>query len=102
MANKIKIKTSLQGDTVVVRALIEHPMDTGRQRDLDGELLPTHYIQILNFSIDGEEVFSANWTTAIARNPYVSFQFTGQSGQELKVYWQDNLDETGSKIHIID
>jgi len=93
MASNIKIKTRLKGDVAEVKSLIIHPMETGARKNPDtGELVPRHHITQLTFTNNGETVMVANFSTAVSKNPYISFRFRGaKAGDTLKVRWVDNL-----------
>ena len=50
----------------------------------------------------GKTVLSAQWGSAISKNPFLSFKFSGaKSGDSIKVSWVDNKgnsDSIDSKI----
>ena len=96
MASKIKVKAKLSGDIAEVKSLMLHPMETGSRKDPDtGEVLPAHHITQLVFTNNGKTVMVANFSTAVSRDPYFSFKFSGASaGDTLKVSWVDNLGQT--------
>ena len=96
MASTIKVKATLSGDVAEVKSLMMHPMETGTRKDPDsGELVPAHYITQLTFTNNGEPVMVANFSTAVSKNPYFSFSFSGaKAGDALKVSWVDNLGES--------
>ena len=96
MASSIKVKATLKGDVAEVKSLMMHPMETGTRKDPDsGELVPAHYITQLTFTNNGEPVMVANFSTAVSKNPYFSFSFSGaKAGDTLKVSWVDNLGES--------
>jgi sulfur-oxidizing protein SoxZ len=96
MASKIKLKTKLQGDVAEVKSLMLHPMETGARKDPDtGALIPAHHITQLTFTNNDKVVMVANFSTAVSKNPYFSFSFTGaKSGDSLKARWVDNLGES--------
>ena len=87
-----------QGPVVSVKALIKHPMETGRRRDKDtGEVVPAHFIQKVVGEHKGKVVFEAYWGTGISKNPFVSFEFSGgEKGDTVKLSWFDNLGKSGS------
>ena len=101
MDKLIKIKTRIEGDMALVRALIDHPMHTGRQQDEDGNDIKAHYIEVVDCLLDDQVVFSANWTTSISRSPYLSFRCPAQAGQTLTLRWRDNHGEEGSLAHVL-
>ncbi len=96
MASKIKIKTKLTGDVAEVKSLMLHPMETGAREDPDtAELVPAHHITQLTFANNGEIVMVANFSTAVAKNPYLAFKFKGaRAGDTMMVSWVDNLGAT--------
>ena len=97
MDRDIKIKTAREGDNILVRALIDHPMHTGRRQDAEGETIEPHFITVVECMIGDRVVFSANWTTSISRSPYLSFRVPAALGDQLTLRWEDNLGEEGSK-----
>ncbi|VAW69487.1 Sulfur oxidation protein SoxZ [hydrothermal vent metagenome] len=99
MATKsIKIRAKAKGGTATVKALISHPMETGlRKNKKTGKKFPAHFIQEVTCNHNGKEVLTADWGTAISKNPYLSFKFSGaKSGDTLKMSWVDNKGESDS------
>ena len=96
MTSSIKIRTRLSGDVAEVKSLVIHPMETGAREDPDtGELVPRHHITQLTFVNNGETVMVANFSTAVAKNPYINFRFRGaKAGDTLRVSWVDNLGDS--------
>ena len=104
MAKKsIKVKAKAKGNTVTVKALISHPMETGLRKDKKtGKVIPAHFVQEVKAVHGGNDVFVANWSGGISKNPYLSFKFDGgKKGDSLKVSWNDNKgggDSVDAKI----
>ena len=98
MATKIKVQVKLEGEVAKVKSLVVHPMETGARKDPDtGTLVPRHHIEQLTFANNGTPVLVANCSTAVARNPYFNFRFTGASpGDKFTVNWVDNRGESDS------
>ena len=96
MANSIKVRAKAKGDTVVVKALIKHPMETGLRKDKKtGKVIPAHFIQEVSCKHNGKDVLVAEWGPAVSKNPYLSFSFKGgKSGDAVSISWVDN---TGGK-----
>ncbi|QKT03704.1 thiosulfate oxidation carrier complex protein SoxZ [Ectothiorhodospiraceae bacterium 2226] len=94
----IRVRTAVQGDSTTVRALIQHPMETGQRKDgKTGQRIPAHYITEVVTELNGEPVMTAHWGAGIAANPYLSFQFQGaKKGDTLKMSWVDNKGESDS------
>ncbi len=99
-----KIRTTLKGDTCNVKALIMHEMETGQRKDKKtGQLIPAHFIQEVNCDHNGKSVLNALWGTAVSKNPFLSFEFTGaKKGDTLTLSWVDNLGEKDSVTTQID
>ncbi len=98
MADSIKMRARKDGDGVTVKALITHPMETGRRRDRDsGELVPAHFIQRIVCEYKDEKVFEAYWGTGVSKNPFVAFKFDGgDKGENVTLTWADNLGRSES------
>lgn len=96
MASKIKVKAKLSGDTAEIKSLMIHPMETGQRKDPDTEeLVPMHHITQLTFTNNDKPVMVANFSTAVSKNPFFSFKFSGaKAGDTLKASWVDNLGGT--------
>jgi sulfur-oxidizing protein SoxZ len=98
MAKSIKVRAKVSGGTTVVKALISHPMETGQRKNKKtGKNFPAHFIQELTCNVNGADVLTADWGTAISKNPYLSFKFSGaKAGDTLKMSWVDNKGESDS------
>ena len=98
--SSIKIRAKNKNGMTTVKALINHPMETGmRKNKKTGKLIPAHYIQELNVEHNGKVVLDAHWGTAISKNPYLSFRFKeGNKGDDIKLSWKDNKGNTDSTV----
>jgi sulfur-oxidizing protein SoxZ len=98
MASKIKVKVKLKGDVAEVKSLMLHPMETGSRKDPDtGATIPSHHITELSFLNNGQTVMTVHCSTAVSRDPYFSFSYSGaKAGDTLAVQWVDNTGETDS------
>ncbi len=90
MAEPMKIRAKMQGDVADVRILMLHPMETG-QRKAQGKLVPVHFIQSVVVTHNGNTVLDAQWSQAIARNPFLGLRVKGaKAGDKISVTWTDN------------
>ena len=98
MASKIKVKVKLKGDVAEVKSLMLHPMETGSRKDPDtGATISAHHITELTFLNNGQTVMTVHCSTAVSRDPYFSFSYSGaKAGDTLAVQWVDNTGETDS------
>jgi sulfur-oxidizing protein SoxZ len=96
MANNLmKIRATAQGDTVDVRILIGHVMETGQRKDSAGKVVPAHFIQSVKVTHNGKPVLSAMWGPAVSKDPVFGFKFKGgKAGDKIAVTWVDNRGET--------
>jgi len=84
-----------KGEPFEVRILVQHPMETGYRRDLNGQAIPLHIVDKLVCRVAGAEVFSAELGSGIAANPYMAFYAMADASGEVEVEWRDNRGETG-------
>jgi sulfur-oxidizing protein SoxZ len=97
MADPMKIRAQLSGDTTEVRVLMAHEMETGQRKDAAGKAIPAHFIQLVSVTHNGRQVFSAQWGPAVAKNPFLSFKFKGAGkGDKILVSWTDNKGDKRS------
>ncbi len=92
-----KIRAKFKNGVVTVKALMTHPMETGLRKDkASGELIPANFIQSIACESGGQPVMAANWNATVSKNPYLSFKFKGNKGDDFKLSWVENNGATGS------
>jgi sulfur-oxidizing protein SoxZ len=103
MGDSIRIRTSHREGLTIVRAIIRHPMETGFARDpASGAPIPMHFIREVTCSHGDEVVLRCQWSRAVSRNPYLSFEFTGaRPGDSLAISWRDNRDQSDTATVLI-
>ena len=93
---KTRLKAKVKGDKVNVKAIVSHPMETGRRKNKKtGEKIPAHYINEVVVTANGKTLLTADWTGTISKNPYLSFNYAGKSGDKVKMSWKDNQGNSG-------
>ncbi|MBX3587229.1 MAG: thiosulfate oxidation carrier complex protein SoxZ [Ramlibacter sp.] len=91
MADPMRIRAQAQGDKVTVRVLVSHEMESGQRKDAAGKVIPAWFIQNISATHNGKTVMSAQWGTAVSKNPYMQFSFKGgKAGEKVTVSWVDN------------
>jgi sulfur-oxidizing protein SoxZ len=102
MAEPMKIRAKMEGDAADVKVLMSHPMETGQRKNEKGELVPLHFIQSVIATHNGKIVLDAQWSQAIARNPFLGFRVKGaKAGDKITVSWTDNTGDKGSVDAIV-
>lgn len=75
-----------------LKIIILHPMRTGRSKNDDGQLMPAHFMQLMQVVLNGQVIVDAQTGTGISRNPYFTFYVaSAKLGDVIAVNWQDNL-----------
>ena len=99
MASKsIKMKAKASNGETTVKALLRHPMETGRRKDKKTkEAIPIHFIKEVTCNYKGQPVLTTEWGPTISRNPFISFKFTGGApGEVIELTWTDNKGDSDS------
>ena len=90
MADPMRLRATLQGDTADVRILMRHPMETGTRKTATG-VVPLHFIQSVIVQHNGKTVLDAQWSQAISRDPFLGLRVKGAKvGDKITVTWTDN------------
>jgi sulfur-oxidizing protein SoxZ len=91
MADPMRIRAVEKDGSVNVKVLMSHDMESGQRKDSAGNIVPAHYITQVKATCQGKVVLSAQWGTAISKNPFLEFTFKGGSkGDKIQVSWVDN------------
>lgn len=86
-----RIRASVSGAETEIKALMSHDMETGQRKDASGALIPAHHITDLSVTHNERVVLSAQFGTAISRNPFLQFRFKGGArGDKVFLNWTDN------------
>lgn len=92
---KLDKKEAKKGDLVEVKALVSHVMESGQRKDSAGKTIPRKILNKFVCTVNGKEVFSADFEPAISANPYIQFKFKAQESGPVVLTW---IDDDGSKI----
>ena len=94
MPDPMRIRAVAKDGGVSVKVLMSHEMETGQRKDSAGKPIPAHFIQHVSATWQGKVVLSAQWGTAVSKNPFLEFSFKGgQKGERIQVTWTDNKGE---------
>ena len=95
MADPMKIRANVVGDSTEVKVLMNHEMETGQRKDAAGKTVPAWHITDVTASHNGKPVLSAEWGPAVAKNPFLQFTVKGaKAGDKIAVTWKDNRGDT--------
>lgn len=82
-----------RGESITIRALIQHPMENGFRHDERGQRIPRDMIDHFVCHFNGTEVFRADLIGGIAANPLIQFQMTLSESGTLDMLWQGERGE---------
>jgi sulfur-oxidizing protein SoxZ len=84
-----------KGETVEVKTLVSHIMETGLRKDASGKLIPRMIINAFTCELNGKFVFGCEPESAVSANPYFEFKFRPEESGTLKFTW---VDDEGTRI----
>lgn len=83
-------KTAKRGEIIEIRALVEHPMESGFRHDNMGRPIPRHIATAFDCRYNGWEVFRASLHPAVSTNPYFLFYLVAVESGDLVFSWRDD------------
>ena len=95
MSDPMRIRAQSQAGGAVVRVLMSHEMESGQRKDAAGKTIPAWHITDVVASHNGKTVMTAQWGTAISKNPFLQFTVRGaKAGDKIGISW---VDDRGDK-----
>ncbi|MBP6007128.1 MAG: thiosulfate oxidation carrier complex protein SoxZ [Rhodoferax sp.] len=95
MADPMRIRAKVEGTTASVRVLMSHEMESGQRKDAAGALVPAMHITDVSASLNGKVVMTAEWGSAVSKNPFLQFNVKGaKAGDKIAVTWKDTKGDT--------
>jgi sulfur-oxidizing protein SoxZ len=85
--------TAKAGEPVLVRAIIQHPMENGFRLTSQGSPIPVDIVTDFVCTYDGQEVFRARLQPGISANPYFEFYLTATRSGPVDFWWKDQHGE---------
>ena len=76
-----------RGEVIEIKTLISHPMESGYRVGTNGTTIPRDIVTMFTCSYNGEEVFRAELSPAIAANPFLSFFTVARNSGTLEFRW---------------
>lgn len=93
--------TAKEGEVIELKALIQHPMETGYRRNNRGEQIERDIITNFKCTYAGNTVFQTRFGPGIAANPFLSFFTKATTTGEIEFTWTDQDGETWSETHLL-
>lgn len=88
-------QTAAAGQTVRIKTLIRHPMETGHRRDRDGARVPRRIISRFAARFNGRLVVAVELAPVVSANPYFTFEMVVPETGTLALEW---IDDQGGVI----
>ena len=87
-----------RGEVIEIKTLISHIMETGFRHDERGKAVPRDIITDFVCTYNGEEIFRADLSPAIAANPFIAFFTVADKSGTIAFHWvgDNGFDEIGS------
>lgn len=91
MADPMRIRATEKDGEIDVKVLMKHDMESGQRKDAAGAIIPAWHITNLTATVNGKQVFAAQFGPAISKDPFLNFKFKGAAkGDEVVVSWDDS------------
>lgn len=85
-----------------LRILVNHPMENGRNRDHNDQLIPAHYIKSLKVFCNQTLLGKLDMSGSMSKNPFLVLQLDNlNSGDLIQITWEDNLGQSDSADQVI-
>ena len=83
-------KSAAAGESVTIKTLISHTMESGQRKDGDGNIIPRSIINRFTCDFNGENVVDIEMHPAISTNPYFEFDATIAAAGDMVFTWYDD------------
>ena len=101
---RVKVpKTASAGESITIKTLISHKMESGQRKDDDGNIIPRSIINRFTADFNGQNVIDVTLEPAISTNPYFQFEAIVPESGEFQFTWYDDdgdVYETTKKIDV--
>jgi sulfur-oxidizing protein SoxZ len=88
---RVKVpKSASAGDSITIKTLISHPMESGQRKDKSGNPIPRSIINRFTCDFNGQNVVDVTMEPAISTNPYFEFEATVPDAGEFAFTWYDD------------
>ena len=88
---RVKVpKSASAGESVTIKTLISHQMESGQRKDSDGNVIPRSIINRFVVDFNGQNVLDVTLEPAISTNPYFEFEAIVPESGEFTITWYDD------------
>lgn len=88
---RVKVPKSVSaGDTITIKTLISHKMESGQRKDSDGNVIPRSIINRFTAEFNGQMVIDVEMLPAISTNPYFQFDAVVPEAGDFIFTWYDD------------
>lgn len=88
---RVKVPASATaGETIVIKTLISHPMESGQRKGSDGNPIPRSIINRFTCDFNGQSVVDVTLEPAISTNPYIQFEAKVPEAGDFVFKWYDD------------
>lgn len=81
--------TANAGEIIEIKALMQHPMESGFRRGARGEVIERDIVTSFICRAGGKEVFRWDLNPGISANPFITFHMRASETTELEFLWTD-------------
>ena len=83
-------KKAAAGESVTIKTLISHKMESGQRKDGDGNPIPRSIINRFTCDFNGQNVIDVELAPAISTNPYFQFDAVIPDAGDMVFTWYDD------------
>jgi len=83
-------KSAAAGETVTLKTLISHQMESGQRKNKDGSKIPRSIINRFTCEFNGKNVIDVTMEAAISTNPYFEFEAVVPEAGDFAFTWYDD------------
>ena len=88
---RVKVpKKAAAGETITIKTLISHKMESGQRKDKEGNPIPRSIINRFTCEFNGQSVVDITLEPAISTNPYFEFEAVVPESGEFVFTWYDD------------
>jgi sulfur-oxidizing protein SoxZ len=97
-AGRVRLpERAAKGEVIEIRAMVEHPMESGFRVDNMGRRIARHIVESFTCAYNGREIFRVRLHPAVSTNPYFLFHAVAMESGDFVFTWTD--DQGGRATH---